>query len=106
MGRKGICWDAAKVETRRSLYLCVQSEIRFDELSVGWELLDFQQSCREQSPQGAEASAGIYTLIETAKANGLNPRKYIQYILGDIPGSAFMQYPEYLEVYLPWDPII
>lgn len=57
-------------------------------------------------PKEPEASAGIYTLIETAKANGLNPRKYIQYILGDIPGSAFMQYPEYLEDYLPWDPII
>lgn len=37
---------------------------------------------------GVEVSAGIYNLIETAKANGLNPRKYIQYILGDIPGSA------------------
>ena len=58
------------------------------------------------SPKGAEASAGIYTLIETAKANGLNPWKYVQYILGDIPGSAFMQYSEYLEYYLPWDPII
>ena len=58
------------------------------------------------SPKGAEASAGIYTLIETAKANGLNPWKYVQYILGDIPGSTFMQYSEYLEYYLPWDPII
>ncbi len=58
------------------------------------------------SPKGAEASAGIYTLIETAKANGLNPRKYIQFILGDIPGSAFKQYPEFLEEYLPWDPVI
>ena len=58
------------------------------------------------SPKGADASAGIYTLIETARVNGLNPRKYIQYILGDIPGSAFLQYPEYLEDYLPWNPVI
>lgn len=58
------------------------------------------------SPKGAEASAGIYTLVETAKANGLNPRKYIQYILSDIPGSAFLQYPEFLEDYLPWNPVI
>ena len=36
------------------------------------------------SPKGADASAGIYTLIETARVNGLNSRKYIQYILGDI----------------------
>lgn len=58
------------------------------------------------SPKGAEASAGVYTLIETAKANGLNPRKYIQHILGDIPGSTFRQYPELLDDYLPWNPII
>ena len=58
------------------------------------------------SPKGAEASAGIYTLVETAKANGLNPRNYIQFILSDIPGTAFLQYPEFLEDYMPWDPVI
>lgn len=58
------------------------------------------------SPRGAEASAGIYTLIETAKANGLNPLKYIQFILSDIPGSTFLEFPEYLEDYMPWNPMI
>ena len=58
------------------------------------------------SPRGAQASAGIYTLIETAKANGLNPRRYIEYILGDLPGTTFLQHPEFLDDYLPWDPII
>ena len=58
------------------------------------------------SPKGAKSSAGIYTLIETAKANGLNPNRYIQYILKDIPGTLFHQYPEFLEDYMPWDPII
>lgn len=58
------------------------------------------------SPAGAAASAGIYSLIETAKANGINPNKYIQFILSDIPGSAFMEYPEFLEDYMPWNPLI
>lgn len=58
------------------------------------------------SPKGADASAGIYSLIETAKVNGLNPTKYIQFILSDIPGSAFMEFPEYLEDYMPWNPLI
>ena len=58
------------------------------------------------SPKGAQASAGIYSLIETAKANGLNARKYIQYILSDIPGTAFQQYPDFLDDYMPWDPLI
>ncbi|MHC1748078.1 MAG: IS66 family transposase [Cellulosilyticaceae bacterium] len=58
------------------------------------------------SPKGATASAGVYTLIQTAKANGLNPTKYIAYILKDIPGSAFMEYPEFLEEYMPWDLLV
>ncbi len=58
------------------------------------------------SPRGAEASAGIYTLIETAKENGLDLMKYIQFILEDMPGTAFQQYPEILEDYLPWNLMI
>ena len=58
------------------------------------------------SPKGADASAGIYTLVETAKANGLAPMKYIKYILSDMPGSAFLEHPEYLDDYLPWNPLV
>lgn len=58
------------------------------------------------SPNGAEASAGIYTLVETAKANGLAPMKYIKYILSDMPGSAFLEHPEYLDDHLPWNPLV
>lgn len=58
------------------------------------------------SPAGAKASAAIYTLVETAKANHLNAQKYIEFILKDMPGSAFLQYPELLDDYLPWDPFI
>ena len=48
-----------------------------------------------------------YTQLLTAyKTNGLNPTKYIEYILKDIPGSAFMEYPEFLEEYTPWDPLV
>ena len=57
------------------------------------------------SPKGAAASAGIYTLVETAKANGLAPMKYLKYILSDMPGSRFLENPEYLDDYLPWNPI-
>lgn len=58
------------------------------------------------SPKGAAASAGIYTLVETAKVNGLSPIKYIKYILSDMPGSAFHEHPEYLDDYLPWNPVV
>ena len=40
------------------------------------------------------------------KANGLAPMKYIKYILSDMPGSAFLEHPEYLDDYLPWNPLV
>ena len=37
------------------------------------------------SPRGAEASATLYTLIETAKTNSLEPRAYLHYLLEHLP---------------------
>jgi len=54
------------------------------------------------SPKGAAASAAVYSMIETAKANGLNPYKYLHFILSELPGVQFGQNPEFLEEYLPW----
>lgn len=56
------------------------------------------------SPKGATASAAVYSMIESAKANGLNPYKYLFYIFKELPGVIFRQHPEFLEDYLPWNP--
>jgi transposase len=37
------------------------------------------------SPRGAHASATIYTLIETAKANGIEPYRYLRYVFTKLP---------------------
>jgi transposase len=37
------------------------------------------------SPEGAKAAAAIYSLIETSKANGLNPGTYLTHIFSQIP---------------------
>ncbi len=37
------------------------------------------------SPKGASASAAIYSVIETAKANGLEPYWYLRYLLDKLP---------------------
>jgi len=37
------------------------------------------------TPQGAHASAAIYSLIETAKANGLEPYWYLKYLFEHLP---------------------
>ena len=34
---------------------------------------------------GANASANLYSVIESAKANGLEPRQYIEYLLTELP---------------------
>ena len=39
------------------------------------------------TPAGAAASAAIYSLIETAKANGLEPYWYLRYLFENLPGA-------------------
>ncbi|TPE49024.1 IS66 family transposase [Maribrevibacterium harenarium] len=50
--------------------------------------------------RGAHASATCYSLIETAKANGLEPSGYIQYVLDHIADADTL---EKLEALLPWN---
>ena len=52
------------------------------------------------TPKGAHASAVCYSLVETAKANGLEPYAYLKYLLDHI-GSADTL--EKLEALLPWN---
>lgn len=54
------------------------------------------------SPKGAAASAAIYSIIETAKANDLNPYKYLLYLFKQLPAVTFLQHPEFLDDYFPW----
>jgi transposase len=51
------------------------------------------------SPAGAEASAAWYSLIETAKLNGVEPYLYLCYILARLPDSDD---PEAYRFLLPW----
>ena len=54
------------------------------------------------TPRGAEASAGMYSIVVTAKANGLNPRKYVQWLLEELPNSEDPGDPAYLDSLMPW----
>lgn len=40
------------------------------------------------TPAGAEASARLYSLVETAKANGLDPYWYLRYIFNELPHAT------------------
>ena len=54
------------------------------------------------STKGAEASAAVFSLIETAKANKLNPYDYIEFILDYLPQQDLVEDPKKLDWFLPW----
>ena len=51
------------------------------------------------SDEGGEAAANIYTIIETAKMNGLNPEAYLKKILSEIQDYNSQKVAELL----PWN---
>ena len=52
------------------------------------------------TPQGARASAICYSLVETAKANELDPYAYIHYLLEHVATADSL---EKWEALLPWN---
>ena len=52
------------------------------------------------TPQGARASATCYSLVESAKANDLEPYSYLRQVLAHIGDADTV---EKLEALLPWN---
>ena len=52
------------------------------------------------SQVGAKASANLYSLIQTAKANHLNPYEYLKQIFKELPNAKSV---EDIENLLPWN---
>jgi transposase len=57
------------------------------------------------TPRGARASALIYSIVETAKANGLNPYYYLRYLFEQLPNMD-MTDENALDKLLPWSTTI
>ena len=58
------------------------------------------------TPKGAEASAVVYSLVESAKANGIEPFVYLQHVLVQLPYFGKSPSHEELETLMPWAPNI
>ena len=56
--------------------------------------------------KGAEASAIVYSLVESAKANGIEPFAYLQHMLVQLPYFGKSHSHEELESLMPWPPYI
>jgi len=52
------------------------------------------------TPQGAHASARIFSAIETARTNGHHPWKYLSVLLTELPNA---QNHSAIEGWLPWN---
>jgi len=52
--------------------------------------------------KGAQSSAIVYSLVETAKANGLNIYMYLVHLLGSLPSMGSISDPSQLDRLLPW----
>lgn len=52
------------------------------------------------SQAGVKASANLYSLIETAKANGLNEYDYLKWVFAKLPAANTV---EQIEALLPWN---
>ena len=50
------------------------------------------------TPDGATASSVMYSIIETAKENGLHPFHYLKFLLENLPNST----TDNIESLLPW----
>lgn len=51
---------------------------------------------------GAKASAMIYSLAETAKANSLKPYEYFKYLLEEIPEHMDDNNTDFIKKLFPW----
>lgn len=53
------------------------------------------------TPRGANASAGIYSMVETCKENGLIPTEYFKYIFEKLP-NIDLENKSLIDELLPW----
>jgi transposase len=53
------------------------------------------------TPKGAKASATIYSIVETAKENGLDPFAYLKYLFEELP-NVDIRDVSVIDKFLPW----
>ena len=58
------------------------------------------------TPKGAEASAIVYSLVETARANNVEPFAYLSFVLDEIRWLGKAPPAAELDALLPWNPAL
>ena len=79
-------------------------DINYAEQAIRPFTADHKNFILIESSKGARASAMLYSLVETAKANNLNTFEYFNLLLTEIPkhmDDKNLRFPDDL---LPWSP--
>jgi transposase len=72
------------------------------EIAVKPVAITRKNSLFSDSPEGAEASAIIFSIVNTAAANNLDAYKYLEYLFRQLPNINFASNYSVLDEYLPW----
>ena len=72
------------------------------EIAVKPVALTRKNSLFSDSVDGAVATAFVFSVINTATANNIDPYKYLEYIFQQLPNLDFSQDSSVLDEYLPW----
>ena len=72
------------------------------EIAVRPVAITRKNSLFSDSPAGAEASATVFSIINTAAANNLDAYKYLEFLFRRLPNSNFASNSSVLDEYLPW----
>ena len=66
--------------------------------------IDLKNFVMTESSNGAKASAILYSLVETAKANMINTFEYFSLLLTEIPQHMDDKNHNFINDLLPWSP--
>lgn len=72
------------------------------ERSIKPFVIDRKNFLFANTPKGAKSSAVMFSLIETAKENGLDPYRFLSYVFDAAP-NMYLGDPKQLERLLPWN---
>ena len=73
------------------------SEVSMRAVAIGRKNFNFYGS-----PRGAKAGCAMYTIVETAEANGLDSELYLKYLMDHMRTNKFDKSEQYLMTLLPW----
>jgi transposase len=91
--------------------MCLQGSILGSWLAITWTGFPPASLCSiarpqrlfNQTPRGADASALLYSLVQTAVANNLEPFNYLKYLFTEIPKLGRHYELDALDQFLPWN---